>query len=251
MQLDLCLHNIVELDNYQVNIPQGSEFETESSQAGLRAQPPLPNVCPDFDKNIPILGGYSEDDSGIHQRKPASVNEHGDTTVHQSEDIVEQYDASHHEHSSLSPNINLNDQQIAALNDQLQKLKEDKEESEANINLRETLKEKAGIELKRVVDEQCVLEFADLPRQLDAKILECKNLEEKNANLEAELRSKSGLEDCNQYLFVELNKNFVVLQSHQLVSDIILAKKYEDLLAAHEDVKKKLIVKEDFVSHSK
>ncbi|KAF6164008.1 hypothetical protein GIB67_028712 [Kingdonia uniflora] len=177
-------------------------------------------------------------DYEIHQKKPASVNEHGDTPVHQSKDIVEQYDAS------------------------LQKLKEDKEKKyEANINLKETLKEKtsecdmlketieqmkAEIELKRVVDEQCALEFADLPRQLDAKILECKNLEEKNTSLEAELRSKSGLEDCNQSLSVELNKKLVVLQSHQPVPDITLAKKYEDLLAAHENVKKKLIAKEDF-----
>ncbi|KAF6163269.1 hypothetical protein GIB67_025133 [Kingdonia uniflora] len=345
-----------------INIPQGSEFETESAQAGLGAQPPLPNVCPNFDENIPILGGYSEgegatnsDDVGprdksllrrfrfhrarsialgqdlntfkslkaggagnslslkklkeyyayklekvlndgtaaaakkkkgltarpvarVYMLKPAGVNEHGDTPVHQYEDIAEQYDASHYEHSSLSPNINLNDH--------LQKLKEDKEnESEANINLRKALKEKtsecdllketieqmkAEIELKRVVDEQCVLEFADLPRQLDTKILECKNLEKKNKSLEAELRSKSGLEDCNQSLFVKLNKKckeieslkavntilmeqidmqlpptttLTVLQSHQTVPDTTLAKKYEDLLAAHENVKKKLIAK--------
>ncbi|KAF6150626.1 hypothetical protein GIB67_022238 [Kingdonia uniflora] len=37
-----------------------------------------------------------------------------------------------------------------------------------------------------------------------------------------------------------------VLKSHQLMPDTTLAKKYEDLLAVHEDVKKKLIVKEDF-----
>ncbi|KAF6145944.1 hypothetical protein GIB67_007963 [Kingdonia uniflora] len=189
----------------------------------------------------------ADNDVGIHQKKPVSVNEHGDTPVHQSEDIAEQYDTSHHEYASLSPNINLNDQQITTLNDQLQKLKEDKEkESEANIYLRETLKE---------------------------KILECKNLEEKNTSLEAELRQKSGIEDCNQSLSVELNKKckeieslkavnailmeqidiqlplatpFAVLQSHQPVPDTTLAKKYENLLAAHEDVKKKLIVKEDF-----
>ncbi|KAF6166494.1 hypothetical protein GIB67_038231 [Kingdonia uniflora] len=227
--------------------------------------------------HFPKLGGipkemdsdaYEHYDSGIHQKKPASVNEHGDTPVHHSKDIVEQYDASHHEHSSLSPNINLNDQQITTLNDQLQSVSisyllfEDKEmEFEANINLRETLKEKtsecdmfketieqmkAEIELKCVVDEQCALELADLPRQLDMKILECKNLEKNNTSLEAELRSKSGLEDYNQSLSVELNKKLVVLQSHQPVLDINLAKKYEDLLAAHEAVKKNLIAKEDF-----
>ncbi|KAF6157120.1 hypothetical protein GIB67_041581 [Kingdonia uniflora] len=113
---------------------------------------------------------------------------------------------------------------------------------------------------------------ANEPRWED-KILECKNLEEKNTSLEAELRQKSVLEDCNKSLSVELNKKckkseslktvnaffieqidlqlssatpLAVLQSHQPVPDITLTKKYEDLLAAHEDVKKKLIAKEDF-----
>ncbi|KAF6165151.1 hypothetical protein GIB67_000735 [Kingdonia uniflora] len=43
-----------------VNIPQGSEFETESVQATLGAQPPLPNASPNYDVNIPIVRGYSE-----------------------------------------------------------------------------------------------------------------------------------------------------------------------------------------------
>ncbi|KAF6135956.1 hypothetical protein GIB67_006848, partial [Kingdonia uniflora] len=183
------------------------------------------------------------DDSGIHQRKPASVNEHADTPVHQSDDIAEQYDASHHEHSSRSPNINLNDQ--------LQKLKEDKEkESEANINLREALKEKtsecdllketieqmkAEIELKCVADEQCALEFTDLPRQLDAKCKETESLKAVNTIL---------MEQIDIQLL--LTTPLAVLQSHQPVPDTTLAKKYEDLLAAHEDIKKKLIVKENF-----
>ncbi|KAF6152446.1 hypothetical protein GIB67_035514, partial [Kingdonia uniflora] len=69
----------------------------------------------------------ADDDAGVHQRKEATVNKHGDTPVRHSHDVADQYDAS----------------QITALNDQLQKLKEDKEkESEANINLREALKEK-------------------------------------------------------------------------------------------------------------
>ncbi|KAF6174788.1 hypothetical protein GIB67_031312 [Kingdonia uniflora] len=137
---------------------------------------------------------------------------------------------------------------------------------------------KEEIELKRVVDEQCALEFVDLPRQLDPKILKCKNLEEKNTILGAKLRQKSGPEDCNKSLFVELNKKckeseslkavnallmeqidlqhppatpLTVLQSHQPVPDTTLANKYEDLLVVHEDVKKKLIAKEDFESHSK
>ncbi|KAF6176662.1 hypothetical protein GIB67_034524 [Kingdonia uniflora] len=107
---------------------------------------------------------------------------------------------------------------------------------------------KEEIELKHAVDEQFALEFADLPRQLDAKILEYKNLEEKNTSLEGELRQKFGPEDCNKSLFVELNKKLVVLQSHQPVPDTTLANKYEDLLVAHEDIKKKLIAKEDFIA---
>ncbi|KAF6136773.1 hypothetical protein GIB67_020095, partial [Kingdonia uniflora] len=179
----------------------------------------------------------------IHQRKPASVNKHGDTPVHQSEDIAEQYDASHHEHFSRSPNINLNDQQITVLNYQLQKLKEDKEkESKANINLREALKEKtsecgmlketieqikAEIELKRVVDKQCALEFVDLPRQLDAKCKEIESLKAVNALLVKQI-------------------DLQLPPAIPPVPDTTLAKKYEDLLAAHEDIKKKLIAKEDF-----
>ncbi|KAF6155267.1 hypothetical protein GIB67_019793, partial [Kingdonia uniflora] len=153
------------------------------------------------------------DDVGIHQRKEAIVNEHGDTPVYQSEDVAEQYDASTSECDLLKETI--------------EQMKED-------------------IELKRVVDEKCVLKFTDLPRQLDVKILECKNLKEKNTSLEAELRLKSGLEDCNQSLSVELNKKLIVQQSHQPVPDVTLAKKYEDLLAVHEDVKKKLIGKNNF-----
>ncbi|KAF6155818.1 hypothetical protein GIB67_039149, partial [Kingdonia uniflora] len=196
----------------------------------------------------------TNDDVGIHQRKEASVNEHGDTPVHQSEDIQ-------HEHASPSPNAHGTlqtrggsgsfDQQITTLNDQLQKLKEDKEkESEANITLREALKEKTSecdllketieqmkeeIELKRVVNEQCALEFADLSRQLDAKCKESESLKAVNAFL---------MEQIDLQLLPATP--LVVLQSHQPVPDTTLAKKYEDLLAAHEDVKKKLIVKEDF-----
>ncbi|KAF6168353.1 hypothetical protein GIB67_018193 [Kingdonia uniflora] len=197
-------------------------------------------VARKFSPKYELIVSLAKNDSEIHQRKPASVNEHGDTPVHQYENIAEQYDAS---------------------------------TSECDL-LKETIEQMmAKIELKRVVDEQCALEFADLPRQLDANILERKNLEEKNTSLEAELRQKSGLEDCNQSLSVELNKKckkieslkavnallmeqidlqllpatpLAVLQSHQPVPDTTIAKKYEDLLAAHKDIKKKLIAKEDF-----
>ncbi|KAF6168492.1 hypothetical protein GIB67_005044, partial [Kingdonia uniflora] len=144
-------------------------------------------------------------DSGIYQRKPASVNEHGDTPVHQSEDIAEQYDAS---------------------------------TSECDL-LKETIEQiKAEIELKRVVDEQCALEFADLPSQLDAN---CKEIE--------------SLKAVNTILMEQINMQLppatpvAVLQSHQPVADTALAEKYEDLLAAHEDVKKKLIAKKDFANN--
>ncbi|KAF6143749.1 hypothetical protein GIB67_021075 [Kingdonia uniflora] len=65
---------------------------------------------------------------------------------------------------------------------------------------------KEDMQLKRVLDEQCALAYADLSAQLDTKILECKNLQEKNASLEAELWQKFGLEECNLSLSIELNK---------------------------------------------
>ncbi|KAF6137398.1 hypothetical protein GIB67_036435 [Kingdonia uniflora] len=192
------------------------------------------------------------DDVGIHRRKPASVNEHGDTPMHQSKNIVEQYDALHHEYASLSPNINLNDQQIIILNDQLQKLKEDKEkEFEANLNLRDALKEKTSecdllketieqmkveIELKHVVGEQYigVQKFGGKKYKLGgrAKCKEIKLLKVVNTILTEQI-------DIQLPPTTPLD----VLQSHQPVPDITQAKNYEDLLAAHEDVKKKLIAK--------
>ncbi|KAF6177095.1 hypothetical protein GIB67_015970 [Kingdonia uniflora] len=196
--------------------------------------------CTCWKWDVSVTDRYDDDDAGIYRRKPASVNEHGGTPVYQSKDIAEQYDA-------LTNECDL---------------------------LKETIEQmKVEIELKRVVDEQYALEFADLPMQLDAKILKYKNLVEKNTSLEAELRQKYGLEDCNQSLSVKLNKkckeieslkainailmeqidmklppaiHLAVLQSHQPVPDTTLVKKYEDLLVAHEDVKKKLIAKEDF-----
>ncbi|KAF6167824.1 hypothetical protein GIB67_027602, partial [Kingdonia uniflora] len=161
----------------------------------------------------------TDDDVGIHQRKEASVNEHGDTPMHQSEDVAEQYDASHHEHASLSPNAHDTmpikggsggfNQQITALNGQLLKLKEDKEkEFEANINLKDALKEKC--------------KESELLKAVNTFLMELIDLHLPPATL------------------------LVVLQSHQHVPDVTLAKKYDDLLSAHEDVKKKLIAKEDF-----
>ncbi|KAF6143934.1 hypothetical protein GIB67_001728 [Kingdonia uniflora] len=183
--------------------------------------------CTCWKWDVSVTDRYKDDDVKIHQRKPASVNEHGDTPVHQSQDIAEQYDAS------------------------LQKLKEDIEkEYEANINLREALKEKTSecdmlketieqmkeeIELKRVVDKQCALEFVDLPRQLDAKCKEIESLKAVNAFLMDQID-----------LQLPPATPLAVLQSHQPVPDTTLTKTYEDLLGAHEDVNKKLIAKEDF-----
>ncbi|KAF6136031.1 hypothetical protein GIB67_006923 [Kingdonia uniflora] len=131
----------------------------------------------------------ADDDVRIHQRKEASVNKHGGTPMHQFEDIAKQYDAS---------------------------------TSECDL-LKETIEQmKEEIKLKRLVNEQCALEFADLPRQLDAKIFECKNLEEKNTSLEAKLRQKSGLEDCNKSLSVELNKKYKESESLKMVNALLM-----------------------------
>ncbi|KAF6160200.1 hypothetical protein GIB67_016636 [Kingdonia uniflora] len=312
-----------------MNIPQGSEFETESAQAALGAQPPLPNISPDSDINIPIVGGYfkgggatSNDDEvfennllqdlnafkslkvggagnslSLRKRKEyyayklkkvlsdgtatAAKKEEGGTDVSArylylyakdkvaknlswgsavlahmyynlgavSRDDGRQFAycttlLEHHELASISPNTHRTmqtrggsgsfDQQITALNDQLQKLEEDKEkESEANINLRKALKEKTSecdllketieqmkekIKLKRVVD--------DVKRE-SLKVVNTLLIEQ----IDLQIPSTIPL---------------AVLQSHQPVPDTTQAKKYEDLLVAHEDVKKKLIAKEDF-----
>ncbi|KAF6142498.1 hypothetical protein GIB67_039462 [Kingdonia uniflora] len=135
-----------------------------------------------------------DDDDGmfeIHQKNQApQVNEDGDTPVDHYEAGSEQYHASLNEHATLSPNAHDTmptraescglGQQIKALNGKLQKLKEDKDQkSETNIKLAEALKE---------------------------KILECKNLQDKNGSFEVELKQKSGLEECNVSLSIELNK---------------------------------------------
>ncbi|KAF6160191.1 hypothetical protein GIB67_016627 [Kingdonia uniflora] len=187
-----------------------------------------------------VLGSFlfptkKDDDVGIHQKKEASVNEHGDTPVHQSEDVAEQYDTSYHEHVSMSPNVHDTmptrgeidgfDQQITTLNDQLQKLKEDKEKEYWSTKI----------------------------------------WWKKKTSLGAELRQKYGLEDYNQSLSVELNKKYKEGRSLKVVNallieqidlhlppstppvpNVTLAKKYDDLLSVHEDVNKKLIAKEDF-----
>ncbi|KAF6136876.1 hypothetical protein GIB67_018915, partial [Kingdonia uniflora] len=94
---------------------------------------------------------------------------------------------------------------------------------------------KEEIEQKRVVDEQYALEFADLLRQLDVKCKEIESLKVVNALLMEQID-----------LQLPPATHLVVLQSYQPVPDTTLAKKYEDLFAVHEDVKKKLIAKEDF-----
>ncbi|KAF6144745.1 hypothetical protein GIB67_017764 [Kingdonia uniflora] len=182
----------------------------------------------------PITIDLAADDDvrifGIHRRKEACANEDGDTPVDQYEYGGEQYHASLNEHTTLSPNAHDTmpirakpcglDQQTKSLNDILQKLKEDKDkESEANIKLTEALKEntsecnllrenidqmKEDMQLKRVLDEQCAL--ADLPGQLDVKVRVHEFTRKTNASLEAGLRQKFSLKECNESLSVELNK---------------------------------------------
>ncbi|KAF6149471.1 hypothetical protein GIB67_035004 [Kingdonia uniflora] len=57
--------------------------------------------CTCWKWDVSAADRYGDDDVRIYQRKEASVNEHGDTPVHQSEDVAEQYDASYKESESL------------------------------------------------------------------------------------------------------------------------------------------------------
>ncbi|KAF6160197.1 hypothetical protein GIB67_016633, partial [Kingdonia uniflora] len=366
-----------------VNISQGLEFETESAQAGLGAQPPLPNVCLDFDENILIFGGYSkggEATSNDDEKLPIRVHHHQSTWDLRKEPQVVQdfvklkgldkigaifynyYNSAlistfverwqpktssfHFKWCEMTQTLDDVEQLVelpadgdvtviggtwgfpAILevfkNNLLQDLNAFKSlkagGAENSLSLKK-LKEHYAYKLDKVLSDgtaaaakkkkglttsvRYLVLFAkdkvakmwlwglavlvhmyynlgaasrDDTRQFACcttllEILEYKNLEKKNTSLEAELRSKFGLEDCNQSLFVVLNKKckeieslkavntilmeqidmqlppatpLVVLQSHQSVPDTTLAKKYEDLLAAHEDVKKKFIAKEDF-----
>ncbi|KAF6148630.1 hypothetical protein GIB67_042589, partial [Kingdonia uniflora] len=179
----------------------------------------------------------------------------------------------HNEHATLSPNPHDTmptrddsgrlDKQITTLNDDLQKLKKDKDkEFVANIKLAETsecklLREtinqiKEDMKLKRVLYEQCALAYTDLPGKLDTKILDCKNLQEKNASLEAKLRQKSSLEDCNESLSVELNKKILNWTSKYKKEAARYTEETNDLrmkLVNAEEMKKTLEVNNNEWSH--
>ncbi|KAF6155835.1 hypothetical protein GIB67_039166 [Kingdonia uniflora] len=57
-----------------VNISQGSEFEIEFTQAALGAQPPLPNVFPDYDMHIQIVRGYFEGEGATSNKDVGPSN---------------------------------------------------------------------------------------------------------------------------------------------------------------------------------
>ncbi|KAF6172306.1 hypothetical protein GIB67_024928 [Kingdonia uniflora] len=287
-----------------VNIPWGSEFDIESTQAGLGAQPPLPNVYSDFDENIPIFWGYSEAGGAGNSLSLKKLKSHyayklekvlsddvsarylvlfakdkvakkwpwGSTVLAHmyynlgaaSRDDARQFaycttllesgifahfpklggipkemDSDAYKHCTCwKYDVSVTDRYggTALLNFR-EALDNYKLEDTSKCDmLKETIEQmKAKIELKRVVDEQCTLEFVDLPRQLDAK---CKEIE--------------SLKVVNAFLIEQIDLQLppatplAVLQSHQPVSGTTLAKKYEDLLAAHDNIKKKLIAKEDF-----
>ncbi|KAF6143893.1 hypothetical protein GIB67_001687 [Kingdonia uniflora] len=290
-----------------MNIPHGLEFETESAQVGLGAQPPLPNASPNFDVNIPIVGGYSEGEGAASNDEIGSSDKSllKSFRFHRARSITLGQDLNGFK--SLKVGGAGNSLSLKKLKEyyayKLEKFlsyasRDDGRQFTCCTTLLESwifahFPKLAGIPKKMDSDayEHCTCWKRDISvtdryggtallnfrEALDnyklEDILECKNLEEKNTYLKAELRQKTGLEDYNQSLFVELNKKckvieslkvvnailieqidmqlpqatpLVVLQSHQPVPDTTLAKKHEDLLAAHEDVKKKLIAKEDF-----
>ncbi|KAF6139566.1 hypothetical protein GIB67_015523 [Kingdonia uniflora] len=107
-------------------------------------------ICP---ITIDLVADDNVEIFGIHRVKEVCINEDGDTPVDQYENVGKQYHASLNEHATLSPNTHDTiptqaesgglDKQIKTLNDEPQKLKEDKDKkSEANIKLVEALKEK-------------------------------------------------------------------------------------------------------------
>ncbi|KAF6156986.1 hypothetical protein GIB67_039747 [Kingdonia uniflora] len=328
-----------------VNNPQGLEFETESAQAIIGTQPPLLNISPNSNVNIPIVGGYSEGEratrnedvgpsdksllssfrfhrassialgQGLNAFKSLKAGGTGNSlslkklkeyyayklvkvlmtvvwdpyrdkrdSVHIFKEVTFFYGALNaKEQRKFNPKYEWVDCFSA------QKLKE--------VILKKVDRGRRVREGPLVYTERYLEWFSsvswtmiypitvDLAADDDVGIHQRKEASinehdigvqkfgKKNISLEAELRQKSGLEDCNQSLSIELNKKYkeseslkvvntllieqidlhlppatplVVLQSHQLMPNATLAKKYDNLLPAHEDVKKKFIAKEDF-----
>ncbi|KAF6171312.1 hypothetical protein GIB67_036980 [Kingdonia uniflora] len=155
----------------------------------------------------------------------------------------------HQEHASLSLNAHNTmptrgrsdgfDQQITKLNDQLQKLKKDKKKkSETNTKLRDALKEKTS--------EYDLLKEGIKKMKENIQLKQCKNLKVKNTSLEAELSVKKSesIKVVNTLLMEQIDLHLP--PATPPVPYVTLEKKYDDLLAAHKGVKKKLIVKENF-----
>ncbi|KAF6137365.1 hypothetical protein GIB67_036402 [Kingdonia uniflora] len=292
-----------------MNIPQGLEFETESAQAGLGAQPPFPNIFPDFDENIHIFGGYSE-----------AILEVFENNLLQDLNAFKSLKAGG-AGNSLSLK-NLKSHYAYKLEKVVWDPYRDKRDSphafkEVNFfygtltspdhvqpyypnRVVWQFNREQGIPTKRLLTEVSDLWNAKVTRKFSPKYewVGCfssqkwKEFVLKKTNKGRRVREgplvcteaylewfasvswtticpitidlaadDSGIHQrkpasVNEHgdtpvhqsedIAEQYDASLAVLQSHQPVPDTTLAKKYEDLLAEHEDIKKKLIAKEDF-----
>ncbi|KAF6168429.1 hypothetical protein GIB67_004981 [Kingdonia uniflora] len=181
----------------------------------------------------------ANDDGGLSRCEPkkrACENVECDRPVVQPEVVGVHCDRpSQHEQESLHPRAEIIrlEEQISILIVEVLKLKEDKEkDTQSTLMLLEALREKTiecdllretidkmkvDLNLKLVLDELSA-KAEELPGKLDAKILECKSLQEQNEKLADELRQRSGVEGCNRSLSVKLKKKTKEYESLKEIS---------------------------------
>ncbi|KAF6158853.1 hypothetical protein GIB67_012496 [Kingdonia uniflora] len=176
----------------------------------------------------------------IHQRKEACVNEDGDTPEHQCRDAL-------NEQVTLSPNAYDTmpiqaksgglDQQITTLNDELQKLKEDKDKKpQTNIKLAEALKEKFTSEVVNTEEMKKSLEVNNNEWEVWRQAL-------KNA------LASEGMGDMGDPTFEEIfdqNKIFFIITQQGPKGDY-----QEDLVSTELTLKNIIIVRRENMAKKK
>ncbi|KAF6145847.1 hypothetical protein GIB67_028842, partial [Kingdonia uniflora] len=297
----------------------GSKFETEFSQATLEAQPPLLNVFPDSNMNIPIVGGYSQGE-GATSNEDVGLSDKSllrSFMFHRSET-----NSFHYKWGEMTPTLDDVEQLVGLPTDgdvtylkvggdgnslSLRKLKEHyayKLEKVLSDGTTINVMKENGLAAKSIARAYVLyalgsflfptkngtdvsawylylfskdkvakkwswgsaalahmyynlgaasrddgrqfaccttqLEIAGIPKEMDSNVYEHCTCWKWDASI------------SDRYSSTALLKFREALDNYKLedpMPDLTLPKKYDDLLAAHEDVKKKLIAKEDFSQH--
>ncbi|KAF6155839.1 hypothetical protein GIB67_039170 [Kingdonia uniflora] len=236
-----------------VNISQGSEFETESAQTTLGAQPPLPNVSPDSDVHIPIVRGYSENGGVGNSLSLRKLKEY---YAYKLEKVLsDSTAAAAKKKKGLRARFAVRAYMLYVLRSFLFPMKKGSDVSARYLYL--FAKDKVakkwlwGLAVLAHMYYNLGTTSRDNGRQFACctMLLELWILAHFPKLAESPRRwtltHTSTVLIGNRTYLLRID-TVLVLQSHQPVPDATLEKKYDDLLAAHGDVKKKLIAKEDF-----